>query len=34
MKELKGMYMKAMAGHVVMESDLKDKGMTRRKIKK
>jgi integrase len=32
MEELKRMYMKAMAGHVVMESDLDSKGKTRRKI--
>ena len=32
MEELKRMYMKAMAGHVVMESDLDSKGRTRRKI--
>ena len=34
MEELKGMYLKAMAGHVVMESDLDSKGRTKRKIQK
>lgn len=32
MEELKRMYLKAMAGHVVMENDLDSKGRTRRKI--
>jgi integrase len=32
MEELESMYLKAMAGHVVMESDLDSKGRTRRKI--
>lgn len=31
-EELKRMYMKAMAGHVVMESHLDSKGRTKRKI--
>jgi len=34
MEELKRMYLKAMAGHVVMESDLDAKGKTIRKIQK
>jgi integrase len=32
MEELKRMYLKSVAGHVVMESDLDSKGRTRRKI--